>query len=187
MNIILITVAVGIYLFTRNKNHSVFNKSSKTISPYKAFLNFVLFKKEYKSNVNKRSFLKGEAFERYTRDKIFTKSQYALVQKTHNYDQNRNDFVESSLNPDFKFRDLRTKKVFWIECKFRSYNATQLFDVISSKQLKRHKSKIEPVFVLVGIGENPSSPKYLFKIPIEKCSPKMKLGVMFNYQLNLKE
>lgn len=169
-------------------DHKIPGIHKKRLRPYKAFFKYI-FSNNFSSEQTKyknpnESFVIGEAFELYTRSKVFPKSSFSLVEKTHGYNQNKTDFVESSLNPDFKFRDKSTNKEFWIECKFRSYNPSKNFEIISTEQLRRHKSKNEPVYVLIGIGNNPSNPSYLFKIPIHKCYPEMYLSSLFNYALS---
>jgi hypothetical protein len=54
------------------------------------------------------SFKKGQAFENFVETILFPKSDYDLVEKTHDYSQNSVRFVESTTNPDFKFRCRKT-------------------------------------------------------------------------------
>jgi hypothetical protein len=70
------------------------------------------------------SFKIGEAFENYTRDRIFPASQYKLLKKAHNYQQNSKDYVKQSMEPDFQFESIKTHKKFYLESKFRSYVTT---------------------------------------------------------------
>ena len=62
-----------------------------------------------------QSFQKGEAFEEYLRNRIFTKSQYSIVEKTHGFHENNGDYIESTLHPDFKLRDLTNDREFYLE------------------------------------------------------------------------
>jgi hypothetical protein len=79
------------------------------------------------------SFKIGEQFEEYVREAIFTNTNYDLVERTHNYKSNSRDYVESSLKPDFKFRDRKTKREFYVEAKFitHSYPSGQVYWSIS--------------------------------------------------------
>ncbi len=65
------------------------------------------------------SFIKGDDFEKCLRKKIFTKARYELVMKTHDFHVNSEDYVESSLYPDFLFRDKKSNKEFFVEAKYR--------------------------------------------------------------------
>lgn len=77
-----------------------------------------------KLNVPK-SFLNGEEFENFTREVLFPKDVYELLHKTHNYEQNSEDFVEDSLLPDFKFRNRDLNIEFYVECKYRDITKIQ--------------------------------------------------------------
>ena len=107
------------------------------------------------------SFVKGDEFETHVREYMFPKKNYDLVQKTHDYKTNKSDFVESSLNPDYKFRDKKTGKEFWVECKFREgvIEKGKIF-WCTKNQLKRYKTihKNLPVFIVLGIGDSASLP-----------------------------
>jgi len=80
-------------------------------------------KNAFKTFVNSlskpESFAIGEMFEELVRDIYFIKDYYNLINKTHNFDQNSKDFVESSLNPDYEFSIVDTDFRFYVECKFR--------------------------------------------------------------------
>ena len=62
-----------------------------------------------------QSFKMGEKFENYVRESLFVKNYYDILERTHNYCNNNKDYVESSLKPDFKFRDKWSKKEFYVE------------------------------------------------------------------------
>ena len=114
------------------------------------------------------SFKIGEKFENYVREFAFVEAYYDILERTHNYDTNRKDYVESSLKPDFKFRDKRTKRIFYVEAKFR----TDYMDKImwcNETQLARYQQyeKEAPVFVLIGLGDA-KYPDPLYLIPLSK-------------------
>ncbi len=66
-------------------------------------------------------FIKGEAFEGYIREYLFTEDRFDILHKTPSYATNKNDYIiEDSEKPDFKFRAIGTGEVFWVEAKYRS-------------------------------------------------------------------
>ena len=116
------------------------------------------------------SFKKGEAFENFVREKLFISTYYDLVAKTHNYRDNKADFVEVSMQPDYLFRDKRTKREFYVEVKFRSgFYRDKIEWCKSREQLKRYQivNKSKPVFLALGIGGEPNNPEYICIIPME--------------------
>ncbi|MCX6351730.1 MAG: hypothetical protein NTX03_07700 [Bacteroidetes bacterium] len=114
----------------------------------------------------------GQNFENYVREYLFTEEFYDLVERTHDYNTNSRDYVESSLKPDFKFRDKLTKKEFYVEAKFRSggYNGKIVW--CNDKQLRRYKEydKEKPVFLILGMGENSKLPEFLSLIPLKAAN-----------------
>jgi hypothetical protein len=130
----------------------------------------------FTNEVNKPdSFIKGEAFEDYVRNKIFPKTDYDLVHRTHNYNSNNGDYVESSLKPDFKFRDKKNGKEFNVEVKWRMgvYNRENKIEWCNDKQLKRYKAidkNESKVFIVLGFGDKPTVPKEIVLFPISGCN-----------------
>jgi len=84
------------------------------------------------------SFKIGEDFENYVRDVLFIDRYYVLVERTHNYSTNHKDYVESSLKPDFTFRDRRTNKEFYLEVKVRTTTVNNKITWCNQKQLDRY-------------------------------------------------
>jgi len=108
------------------------------------------------------SFKIGEAFEEYTRNVIFPKDFYKMIHKTPSYTSNKNDFSEESLKPDYLFEDIKTKKQFHIECKYRSKNERDenaILEICKDYQYKRYSeiNKNTPVFILLGFTEKPEN------------------------------
>ena len=114
------------------------------------------------------SFKIGQKFENYVREYLFTDKYYDLVEKTHDYNTNNNDYVESSLKPDFTFRDRATKKEFYVEAKFRSGLYEGKIVWCKEHQLKRYRehNKNKPVFLILGMGEDPKYPEFLSLMPL---------------------
>src|SRR5690348_6160701 len=107
------------------------------------------------ANYNPDSIEKGEAFQNFVENTLFTKAEYDLVERTHGFYQNANRYIESSRKPDFKFRGRRSGQEFYLEAKFRSQiNPDDKVEIYKNGQYDIHKkldSKDCPVFVLVGV------------------------------------
>ena len=120
------------------------------------------------------SFVKGEEFEEYVRKILFPKSDYILVHKTHDYRTNNSDYVESSIKPDFIFRDKKSKKEFYVEVKWRVgfYNRNNRIEWCNYNQLKRYQEidkEDKRVFVVLGFGDKPKAPEEIVLFPISGC------------------
>jgi hypothetical protein len=116
------------------------------------------------------SFKMGEKFENYVRDFLFVDNYYDIVERTHNYKTNK-DYVESSLKPDFTFRDRWAKREFYVEVKFRTGLYKDKISWCNEKQLARYQafSKTKPSFLILGMGENPKYPEFLSLIPFSEA------------------
>ena len=66
------------------------------------------------------TYVTGDQFEQYVRKYLFTREGYYLVHQTHDYRTNRDDFVEASKEPDFKFGSRRSDREFLVEVEYRS-------------------------------------------------------------------
>jgi len=116
------------------------------------------------------SFKMGQKFEDYVREYLFIDRYYDILERTHDYNTNK-DYVESSMKPDFKFRDRMTKKEFYVEAKFRTSEYQGKIMWCNEKQLARylqyHKEK--PVFLILGMGEDPKFPEFLSLIHLSQA------------------
>lgn len=124
-----------------------------------------------KGNVNKEaSFRKGEEFENYVRNNLFTKDKYGLIERTHSYESNKNDFIESTLKADFKFRHNLTGKEFYVEAKWRQNLYYEHLEFSYPDQLKRYKtySKQVPFYVVIGLGGTANNPDKIFMENIDQ-------------------
>jgi hypothetical protein len=115
------------------------------------------------------SFLKGEDFEKCLRNKVYVKKEYDLVMKTHDFHENQKDYVESSLYPDYLFRNKKTNKEFWVEAKFRTKLYKGNIEWCSYYQLKRYKKlpKDYNTIIAIGFGGRPKNPDKIYLIPLE--------------------
>lgn len=116
------------------------------------------------------AFQKGEDFENFIRANLFRKEHFTVVERTHNYDINKDDFVESTLKPDFKFRSLKTGKEFSIEAKWRQSLFNNSLKWSYPKQFERYHSyaKDSPLYIVIGFGGSPSNPDKIFLERIDK-------------------
>ena len=116
------------------------------------------------------SFKMGQKFEDYVREFLFVDNYYDILERTHNYNTNK-DYVQSSLKPDFKFRDKWTKKEFYVEAKFRTGLYNNKIVWCNDKQLARYLdcNKEKPVFLILGMGDNPKYPEFLSLIPLTQA------------------
>lgn len=131
---------------------------------YKAL--FLFFDELFKPT----SFLKGEDFEKCLRKIIFVDSKYDLVMKTHDFHVNNQDYVESSLYPDYLFRDKKTNEEFFVEAKYRENLYQGKINWCKEYQFQRYKklTKHTKVLVAIGLGGRPTNPKQIFIVPLNK-------------------
>jgi len=116
------------------------------------------------------TYVKGDEFEQYVRRHLFTKEGYDLVHQTHDYKANKNDFVETSKEPDFKFRSRRSGREFFVEVKYRSAFYQGAVEWCKPYQLKRYKAidKAMSVLVAIGLGRPPESPEHVYIVPVKQ-------------------
>ena len=115
------------------------------------------------------AFLKGDDFEKCLRQRVFTKAKYELVMKTHDFHENHKDYVESSLYPDYLFRNKITNKEFFVEAKYREKAYQEKVAWCKEYQFKRYKrlGKDIPVIIAIGLGCRPDNPKQIFLVPLD--------------------
>jgi len=114
------------------------------------------------------TYVTGDEFEQYVRKYLFTKEGYDLVHQTHDYKTNRDDFVETSKEPDFKFRSRRSGREFLVEAKYRSWLYQETVEWCKPYQLNRYKAidKDISVLVAIGLGGHPNSPEHVYIVPV---------------------
>jgi len=118
--------------------------------------------------VKPKTYVKGDEFEDFLRRVIFPASCYDLVGKTHDYSVNRRDFIESSMAPDYRFRDRASGQEFYVEAKYRSGFYRRGVDWSQQYQLQRYLEidVTTPVLVAIGVGGRASVPDHLFLFPV---------------------
>ena len=132
------------------------------------------------------SFKKGQKFEEFIRKEIFTEDRYKLLKKTHDYKQNNADFVHETLEPDYKFECLGTKRQFYVEAKFRSWFYKGKLEIFGKSQFERLKeiNKTIPVFVIIGIDNKPDDPTYVCLVPMNDIkSPSLTEEFLEDYDI----
>jgi len=119
--------------------------------------------------------IKGNRFEKFISEQVFTDILFDLVEMTQSWESNSDRFEERSLNPDFKFRDKRTGETFWVEAKFRSSTFInsrnqEVCEICTQVQLKRYqdveKSTGYKVYICLGLGGDPQYPQTIHLIPV---------------------
>ncbi|GAF91088.1 unnamed protein product, partial [marine sediment metagenome] len=86
----------------------------------------------------------------------------------HDYEANKNDFVETSKEPDFRFRSRRSGREFLVEAKYRSRLYRETVEWCKPYQLNRYKAIDRDISVLVaiGLGGYPNSPEHVYIVPV---------------------
>ena len=115
------------------------------------------------------SYVRGDEFERFIREKLFPKESYELLHKTPNYIENNHDFIESSKAPDFRLRAKSNGIEFYVEAKFRSKYNNGSLEWCKPLQLKRYQEidRTSPVLIAIGMGGHPHTPEKVFLIPVQ--------------------
>ena len=120
------------------------------------------------------SFEIGEAFENFVAEKLFPDNRFILTHRTPSFEMNNKRFCESSLKPDLGFRDKKTGKEFYVECKFRGslnedgkYNWTKDKDQ-ANRYRNIQKNENKQVFVAMGLGGMSDDPRNIFLVPIDE-------------------
>ncbi|GAB5399302.1 MAG: hypothetical protein Aureis2KO_08870 [Aureisphaera sp.] len=121
------------------------------------------------------SFSKGEEFEEYVRKVLFPQARFQLLHKSQDHDTHRDDVPQSSLRPDFKFRDTKNGQEFYVEAKWRngSFAKDNKIQWCNKNQLKHYKTIDEydsKVFVVLGLGESPKQPNEVVLFPMSSCN-----------------
>ncbi|MFC1909448.1 hypothetical protein ACFLXD_06350 [Chloroflexota bacterium] len=114
------------------------------------------------------TFRKGEEFESYVRKYLFPKDKYNTLQRTHNYVGNKDDFVDNTKEPDFKFKSA-SGVTFFLEAKYRSKPFKGAIEWCKPYQLRRYHgiNQHTLIYVVIGVGQKPNNPAQLFFIPLK--------------------
>lgn len=129
--------------------------------------------KDIKMATSNDSFVVGQIFEELVNE-LFSKKYFTIAEKTHSTETNQDEYVESSMNPDFVYKYKPTGELFAVECKYRSSLNDGKLSWSNPKQLKRYqkfqRERNIPVFIIIGLGgDDVSEYKELFCIPLEEA------------------
>jgi hypothetical protein len=121
-----------------------------------------------------RNYHKGVLFERFIQGK-FPDSHWVLVENTKDLSKKLQRIVESDMNPDFVFRNRVNGREMAVECKYRSdyiigkHGDAGIWwkEVQGARYENFSKKRGIPVYIAIGIGGNPKSPKFTAYVPIE--------------------
>lgn len=119
------------------------------------------------------NFAKGYLFERFVIN-LLPEDVYTIISATSRRDDLGGRIIESALDPDFRIRHEPSSHVIWLECKYRSYTYCNKVQWCKHHQLERYNKfqevvKPEKVYIIVGLGGEPSNPKHLFCIPLDNA------------------
>jgi hypothetical protein len=125
-----------------------------------------------KENRLNQPHLIGKAFENYALEILFPREHFDLLERVPEFTSNKKHFALNALNPDFKFKEKKTGRVFSVEAKYRGRRKkSNEIRWTYPAQLLRYMlfSQSCPTFVLIGVGGSPESPELIGLIPIEQA------------------
>lgn len=116
------------------------------------------------------SYVKGDKFERYIRSNLFPPACYALLHKNHDFFTSQDFDIESSKEPDFRFKSQQSGTEFFVEAKYRSHFFHGKLEWCKTYQLRRYQAinKNTPIFIVIGVGNSPLAPEQVFLIPMKE-------------------
>ncbi len=120
--------------------------------------------------------IKGSRFEKFVSEEIFNDKLFDLVEMTRDFNSNSDRYEERSMNPDFRFRDKRTKEEFWVEAKyrkglFRNDKGQDVCEICKPGQVEKSTGK--RVYICLGLGEDPLFPETVHLIPMSDAYPQL--------------
>jgi hypothetical protein len=133
----------------------------------------VLQKKEVASNPTDESKRKGDDFEKFVVKK-FNQKYFTLKEWTSDKFID-GVYAENTLGPDlvYQFSLGDISEGLAIECKWRR-KLYDNFDVVTTQQIKNYRKfeneKNIPVFLVIGLGGEPSSPEQFYIIPLNRVN-----------------
>lgn len=132
-------------------------------------------------------YLKGGQFEDHVKA-MFPDADFEILQEPD---------PEGSAIPDFRIRDRKTREKFWVEAKWRQHLISEKYKIGEIEEVKKYKAMQEAaaperVFMVLGLGGEPSKPDQIFCIPISevqypeiyqsKLIPKKHVHATFRYE-----
>ena len=104
---------------------------------------------------------------------LFPAESFNIIHKTVGGADLEGRYTEDCVNPDYRFRDKKTRTEFWVECKFRSRRGEKgILEWTDYKHLQRYKKIREEsgikLYILVGIGGSPDDPKEILFFDLDE-------------------
>jgi hypothetical protein len=147
-------------------NRSLLETAAKTLAKFDVNSDDTLSKKVSKDNSKE----KGDAFEGYAVSKFKTNFFKLLEWQGDKY--HNGIYPESNQNPDLLYGLQGQADKFAVECKWRSGFINGKVEWTNDQQLKRYNQymleKNLPVFIVLGIGGEPSRPDEVYAIPLRR-------------------
>lgn len=115
---------------------------------------------EFKENLKK-----GWEFQQYIENNFFPKPIYSIGHRTSHFEESK---TLDDNRPDYTFiANYNSGKKFHVECKYRSkyFHNIELLREKEIELFKELKNKGEDIFVILGIGGEPSNPSRIFVFP----------------------
>lgn len=165
------------------------NNNQNDLSKKEAEIPEVIEKEEIKDEFKELCHKKGKDFETYTMDNLFPKETFDLLHVTPDAETNEKRYVESSRKPDLQFRDKKTGKIFYVECKYRSSLFNEKYEWTKSTEQAERYRNIEyleeiPVYIAMGLMGTPENPKKVFLMPLKDIKYNaMFLSVLKDYEI----
>ncbi len=167
--IVIVLMIIGLLYLVLSPIFKIDNGSKETYSEYnkpEEIKHIDETPESIKSRKEERLTKIGKGFEGYVQNEIFNGSNFKLVYRTIDKDEN-GDLQSQCRYPDFKFRDMESDTTFWLECKYRNSRVDHGKIVwCEDYQLKRYKgiraSTNTKIYVIVGLGGSSEHPQHLF-------------------------
>ena len=118
------------------------------------------------------SYEKGKQFEEYVKN-LFNEQNFKLIDWRKSEKFEYNSLPKNHSDPDLELRFGRGQYKFAVECKWRQEFNDGIFwwdkKSINLELYKKYSRENHiPVFIVIGIGGNPSSPKKMYVTPLER-------------------
>ena len=117
-------------------------------------------------------YIKGREFESYVAG-MFPIRDFEILQRAD---------TEGSKIPDLYIKDLKKREKFWVEAKWRARLYNEKYKICDANRLDSYKTfqasvKPETVFMVLGLGGEPSDPNEVFCLPVSEVEyPEMFLS-----------
>ena len=117
---------------------------------------------------------KGVAFEQWVADR-FPKERFRIKHWRSDKMSPTGQYAESNKDPDLELDLLlgRNSHPFAVECKWRADLDAGTMQIAKSYQVVNYRKFAErskrPVFIVVGVGGEPSKPESLFVVPLQRA------------------